>query len=242
MSKPVALITGVGPGTGASMARRFAAGGYRVAMLARDAKRLDELQREIPDSRAYVCDVADEKQIDATVKAVEADLGAPSVFIHNAVGGAFGNFLTIEPEVLNRNFQINTMGLLHFARRLAPAMIAAGKGVILATGNTSAQRGKALRAEQGGPAHPGRVDRARPRAQGHPRGLPAHRRGDRREVGARDVRRQARRVLHPAGGDRRRGLARSAPGAFRLVVQRRSAALRRELVSTMSTQPKRETP
>ncbi len=143
MSKPVALITGVGPGTGAAMARRFAAGGYRVAMLARDAKRLDELQREIPDSRAYVCDVADEKQIDATVKAVNTDLGAPTVFIHNAVGGAFGNFMAIEPEILNRNFQINTMGLLHFARRLAPAMIAAGKGVMLATGNTSAQRGKA---------------------------------------------------------------------------------------------------
>lgn len=143
MSKPVALITGVGPGTGAAMARRFAAGGYRVAMLARDAKRLDALQREIPDSRAYTCDVSDETQVDATVKAVNADLGAPSVLIHNAVGGAFGNFMAIEPEVLNRNFQVNTMGLLYFARRLAPAMIAAGKGVILATGNTSAQRGKA---------------------------------------------------------------------------------------------------
>jgi len=143
MSKPVALITGVGPGTGAAMARRFAAGGYRVAMLARDAKRLDALQREIPDSRAFTCDVSDEAQVDATVKAVNAELGAPSVLIHNAVGGAFGNFMTIEPEVLNRNFQVNTMALLHFARRLAPAMIAAGKGVILATGNTSAQRGKA---------------------------------------------------------------------------------------------------
>ena len=34
-SKPVALVTGVGPGTGAAMARRFARGGYAVAMLAR---------------------------------------------------------------------------------------------------------------------------------------------------------------------------------------------------------------
>lgn len=143
MSKPIALITGVGPGTGAAMARRFAAGGYRVAMLARDANRLHTLQQEIPDSRAYTCDVADEGQIDAAVKAVRAELGEPSVFIHNAVGGTFGNFLDIDPAALNRNFQINTMGLLHFARRLAPAMIAAGEGVMLATGNTSAHRGKA---------------------------------------------------------------------------------------------------
>src|SRR5262249_6801605 len=55
--------------------------------------------------------------------------------IHNAVGGAFGTFLEIEPEVLNRNFQVNTMALLHLARRLAPAMIDAGEGAIIVTGN-----------------------------------------------------------------------------------------------------------
>lgn len=36
--KPLALVTGVGPGTGAATVRRFAEGGYRVAMLARDAR------------------------------------------------------------------------------------------------------------------------------------------------------------------------------------------------------------
>ena len=35
------------------------------------------------------------------------------------------------------------MALLHLARRLAPAMVAAGGGAIVATGNTSALRGKA---------------------------------------------------------------------------------------------------
>jgi len=44
--------------------------------------------------------------------------------------------------VLNRNFQVNTMGLLYLARRLAPAMISAGRGDIIVTGNTSALRGK----------------------------------------------------------------------------------------------------
>ena len=65
------------------------------------------------------------------------------MLIHNAVGGAFGNFMQIDPEVLNRNFQVNTMALLHLARRLAPAMVAAGEGAIIASGNTSALRGKA---------------------------------------------------------------------------------------------------
>lgn len=143
MTKPIALVTGVGPGTGAAISRRFAQGGYRVAMLARNGERLAALEKEIPETRAFVCDVTDEAQIDAALARVASEMGAPEALIHNAVGGAFGNFLDIDPEILNRNFQINTMGLLHLARRLAPAMIAAGKGVIVATGNTSALRGKA---------------------------------------------------------------------------------------------------
>src|ERR1044071_1235757 len=140
--RPVALITGVGPGTGAAIARRFARGGYAVAMLARSRDRLDSLERDIEHSRGYASDVTDEAQLDATIAKVRADLGAPKVLIHNAVGGAFGSFLEIEPEGLNRNFQINTMALLHLARRLAPAMVEAGEGAIITSGNTSALRGK----------------------------------------------------------------------------------------------------
>jgi NAD(P)-dependent dehydrogenase (short-subunit alcohol dehydrogenase family) len=140
---PVALVTGVGPGTGAAIARRFAHGGYAVAMLARNRERLGVLEREITNSHAYQCDVTDEAQLDSTIEAIRSGLGTPSVLIHNAVGGAFGNFMEIDPEVLNRNFQVNTMALLHLARRLAPAMIEAGQGAIIASGNTSALRGKA---------------------------------------------------------------------------------------------------
>lgn len=143
MSKPVCVITGVGPGTGSALARRFAEGGYRVALLARSAERLEDLAKELGDAKAYVCDVSDPAAIEAVAAAIEADLGAPSVVIHNAVGGAFGNFLEVDPQVLARNFQVNTMALLYLARRFAPAMVEAGKGAILVTGNTSSQRGKA---------------------------------------------------------------------------------------------------
>src|SRR6185369_17291493 len=40
------------------------------------------------------------------------------------------------------NFQVNTMGLLYLGRRFAPAMIEAGRGAIVVTGNTSALRGR----------------------------------------------------------------------------------------------------
>jgi NAD(P)-dependent dehydrogenase (short-subunit alcohol dehydrogenase family) len=142
-NNPVAVVTGVGPGTGAAIVRRFTQGGYAVAMLARNRERLEKLERELPNARAYPCDVTDEAQLDATIGAIRSAMGTPKVLIHNAVGGAFGNFLEIDPKVLNQNFQVNAMALLHLARRLAPAMIAAGEGVIIASGNTSALRGKA---------------------------------------------------------------------------------------------------
>src|SRR5205807_2499891 len=142
MANPVVVVTGVGPGTGAAIARRFSRGGYAVAMLARSRDRLIALEREIESARAYPCDVTDEAGLEKILDAVRADLGTPKVLVHNAVGGAFGNFMEIDPEVLNRNFQVNTMALLHLARRLATAMVEAGEGAIVASGNTSALRGK----------------------------------------------------------------------------------------------------
>jgi NAD(P)-dependent dehydrogenase (short-subunit alcohol dehydrogenase family) len=111
-------------------------------MLARTRERLDTLARDLANAEGYQCDVTDEAQLDAAIDAIRREFGAPKVLIHNAVGGAFGNFMEIDPQVLNRNFQVNTMALLYLARRLAPAMVAAGEGAIVASGNTSALRGK----------------------------------------------------------------------------------------------------
>jgi NAD(P)-dependent dehydrogenase (short-subunit alcohol dehydrogenase family) len=143
MAEPVCVISGVGPGTGTALVRRFAAEGYRVAMLARTVERLADLAAQVPSAKAYVCDVSDQAQVDTVLHQVEREMGAPSVLIHNAVGGAWGTFTEIDPAVLNRNFQVNTMGLLYLARRVAASMVTAGKGAIIVTGNTSAQRGRA---------------------------------------------------------------------------------------------------
>jgi len=142
-NQAVCLVTGVGPGTGAAISRRFAEGGYTVAMLARNQERLAALAAEHTHCFAYPCDVTDSAQLKATIADISATHGAPSVVIHNAVGGAFGTFLEIDPSVLEHNFRVNTLALLHLAQSTAPTMIAAGGGAIVVTGNTSALRGKA---------------------------------------------------------------------------------------------------
>lgn len=136
--QPLALITGVGPGVGTSLVRRFAEAGYRVAMIARDVDRLAQLEAEVPGAFSMPCDVTDTQAL----KQVIDKIGAPKVVVHNAVGGSFASFQQTDPAVLQKNFEINTMALLHLAQLVAPGMIEAGEGSIIVTGNTSALRGK----------------------------------------------------------------------------------------------------
>lgn len=137
-----ALVTGVGPGTGAAVVRRFAEGGYNVTMLARNADRLESLAAQVPGSAAYAVDVTETSNFLATLDRICEERGDPEIVVHNAVGGTLGTFDTIDPAHLQRNFDINVMAFLHLARRLTPAMVAAGRGVLIASGNTSALRGK----------------------------------------------------------------------------------------------------
>jgi NAD(P)-dependent dehydrogenase (short-subunit alcohol dehydrogenase family) len=141
MRDEVCLVTGVGGATGSAIARRFARGGYRVAMLARDRERLERLKHEIAGSEGYACDVGDLAALASTIAAVRVDLGKPSVLVHNAVSATFATFLQAEPAMLERNFRVNTTALLHLARALAPDMVSAGRGAILVTGNTASLRG-----------------------------------------------------------------------------------------------------
>ncbi len=141
MKKPVCLITGVGSGTGAALAKRFTTGGYQVAMLARDGERLESLEKDIENTRAYNCDISDLNVLLDTVKLIQNEMGEPSVLVHNAVSATFKPFLEADPEDLERNFRVNTTTLLYLARALTPAMINAGYGAIMVTGNTAALRG-----------------------------------------------------------------------------------------------------
>ena len=143
MSKKIALITGVGPGTGSSIARRFSDGGYKVAMIARDKERLKSLEDELENSKGYSCELRNPEYLNSTIDNIIKDFGYPDVFIHNAVRGTRGNFLEFTSEELQSNFDINVIALHRIAQKVAPEMIKKGKGAIIVTGNTSAHRGKA---------------------------------------------------------------------------------------------------
>lgn len=140
--KPHCLVIGVGVGTGLACVRRFIEGGYRVSMIARHRERLQSFADSVDGSVPYAADIADLGAFRSTLKRVVDDLGSPQVVIYNAALATFSSYEDLDPTDLERNFRVNTSGLLVAAQELAPAMVNRGDGAIVVTGNTGSLRGK----------------------------------------------------------------------------------------------------
>lgn len=139
MSK-VAVIAGVGPGISAASARRFAAAGYKVALLARRRETLDPLAAET-GGRAYPCDVTSPDDVAKAFAAIRADLGEVDVLVYNAGGGVFADVEHITPDEFEASWRVNAYGALLCAQAVIPAMKAAGSGSIVFIGATASRRG-----------------------------------------------------------------------------------------------------
>jgi NADP-dependent 3-hydroxy acid dehydrogenase YdfG len=139
-AKPVAVVLGVGPGLGASLARRFAQG-YAVAISARSGDYLrslgDEIRRAGGQALEVPADMSDRAQVEAAFKTVRDQLGAPDILIYNAGAGPFGNLAEISAEQYEYSWRVNALGAFVSAKEVAPEMIARGNGVMLFTGATA---------------------------------------------------------------------------------------------------------
>ena len=111
MEEKICLITGVGPGTGTALVRKFAREGYRVAMISRTRERLEALESELPDVKGFACDVADSVGLESTFVEIENQIGQPQVLVHNAVGAERGTYMEIDPEKFLKAFQV--LSLIH---------------------------------------------------------------------------------------------------------------------------------
>jgi NAD(P)-dependent dehydrogenase (short-subunit alcohol dehydrogenase family) len=143
MATPVCVVTGVGPGLGASLVRRFAVGGHPVAMLARSTETSARLAAEVQGARAYTCDVGDAASVGDAIARVRAEQGPIGVLCHNAGNAVFGTVDDLREDQFTAAWRVNALGLFHCAKAVLPDMRAAGGGAILVTGATAALRGGA---------------------------------------------------------------------------------------------------
>jgi len=82
---PVAVITGASSGIGEATARALAASGYRLALLARRADRIEALAGELgPGAIAITADVTDRDSVIKAAVRVKTELGGTDVLVNNA--------------------------------------------------------------------------------------------------------------------------------------------------------------
>ena len=147
MADKVAAVLGVGPGLGAAVARRFARGGFAVALMARREESVAGVREEIESgdgtALAIPTDATDPASVAAAFDRVRSELGDPEVFVYNAGAFQMGGILDLSPEKFDECFKANCAGAFYAAQQMLPPMVEAGRGTVLLTGATAALRGGA---------------------------------------------------------------------------------------------------
>jgi NAD(P)-dependent dehydrogenase (short-subunit alcohol dehydrogenase family) len=148
-----AVVLGAGPGLGAAIARRFLSGGYAVALLARDPARLERLAGEVgaaaeqlpggaavPAVRGFPADVSAAGPLRDALAEVARWRGDPSVAVYNPSLTLEAVPTALDRDAFERGLALGVSGFLTALQAVAPAMRAAGRGTVLATGSVAGLR------------------------------------------------------------------------------------------------------
>ena len=131
----VVLITGASAGIGLATARRFAAAGAKLAVVARSADRLhrlvEELKAQGSDAIALPADVSDPQQVQRVIEKTARYFGRLDVVINNAGQAAVGAVSDIDIDDLRKIFDLNVSGPLAAMQAAIPIMRQQGGGLIV---------------------------------------------------------------------------------------------------------------
>jgi NADP-dependent 3-hydroxy acid dehydrogenase YdfG len=109
----VAVITGASSGIGEATARLLAADGYRVALLARRADRIQALADELGDGAiAIEADVTDRDSIVAAAERVQQELGGADVLVNNAGVMLLAPFSSDQQTEIRQMIEVNLLGAM----------------------------------------------------------------------------------------------------------------------------------
>ncbi len=131
-----AIVIGVGPGLGTSVARRVAREGLPVGMIARSEATIDAALSALSDFDALgvTADVTDDVALRAALDEIVDRFGAPELLVYNAAlirRDAIGE-LTAKQQL--DAWAVNVVGAITAAAHIAPRMAMTGMGTIVITG------------------------------------------------------------------------------------------------------------
>lgn len=131
MPEGAVIVTGANRGIGLAIAEDLAAAGYRLALVGRDAARIEALAAAHDGARAYVADVADYAQVEAVVGQVQSDFAAIHGLVNNAGMTKDGLLLRMSAQDWQRVIEVNLNGTFYFTRCVAPLMMRQRSGRIV---------------------------------------------------------------------------------------------------------------
>ena len=131
-----AIIVGAGKGLSASLARRLAREGFRVALVARDVEKLAPLIAET-GARAFAADAQDAAAMEGVFADVEKAFGPPDLVVFNAAMRYRGPVEVLDPADVMDAYSIGAFAGFLTAQAAARRMLARGKGSLFFTGATA---------------------------------------------------------------------------------------------------------
>ncbi len=137
-----ALIVGAGSGLSASLARLLSKAGMRVALAAREPKKLDVLCAET-GARAFACDATKQPEVAKLFADAEAAFGPLDVVVYNASFRTRGPFVELNPADVEKTLTVSAFGGFLVAQEAAKRMLPRGHGAILFTGASASVKGYA---------------------------------------------------------------------------------------------------
>jgi NAD(P)-dependent dehydrogenase (short-subunit alcohol dehydrogenase family) len=139
-----AVVTGGGRGIGAATAAALAAAGANVVVTARTVTEIEEVAAGITAiggaCLAVACDVSDPVQVAALAERARAEFGEVDTLISNAaVVDPMGPVLDADPAAWALTLSANVLSGLHCLQAFVPAMVAAGRGTVVAVSSSSSE-------------------------------------------------------------------------------------------------------
>ena len=124
------LITGASRGIGEAIARRCAATGAKVALVARSEGRLSSLADELGGTFA-VADLGSPDSANGLIARVEHGGGPIDVLVNNAGVDFAGAFVRMSSADLDQIYRVNLMSPAELCRQALPGMLERGRGHIV---------------------------------------------------------------------------------------------------------------
>ena len=131
------VVTGASRGIGAEVARRLAADGARLALVARSRDALTSLAAEL-HAEPVVCDVGDVAQIERAAERIGAlSGGAPDVVVNNAGMFSIAAVHKTSVDHFRRTLEVNLVAPFALVRAFLPGMRARGSGHLVTLGSVA---------------------------------------------------------------------------------------------------------